>query len=190
MLGDVCGRGANAAATLVRRTARPVAPLPPDPEAVVQAVSSALCNRPDSHGSGIVTLVYGHLTPAPNGLDIELIRAGHTLPLILGTHHTTHTVEADGSLLGTPPDTHLRPHRLHSGPRESLLLYTDGVFEACDTDGEQFGEERLADAVTSALHRPSAHDVIDALARAVRTFTGDHEIDDDQAVLLLTATSR
>ncbi|MFC9057225.1 SpoIIE family protein phosphatase [Streptomyces sp. NPDC057074] len=192
MLGDVCGRGANAATTtaLVRHTARAVAPLLPGPEAVVRAVNRALCNRPDSHGSGFVTLVYGHLTPAADGLDIELIRAGHTLPLVLDTHHTVHTVEADGSLLGITPDTHLRPHRLHLGPRESLLLYTDGITEACDSDREQFGEERLADALTCAPHRPGAHDVIDALTRAVRTFTGDHEIDDDQAVLVLTATTR
>ncbi|MEU4144753.1 SpoIIE family protein phosphatase [Streptomyces parvulus] len=191
MLGDVCGRGANAAATtaLVRHTARAVAPLLPDPEAVVRAVNRALCNRPDSHGSGFVTLVYGHLTHTPDGLDVELIRAGHTLPLVLDADHRASPVEADGALLGITPDTHLRPHRLRLRPYESLLLYTDGITEARGEDGEdQFGEERLADALTGAPHRPGAHDVIDTLTRAVRSFTGGQDIDDDQAVLVLTAT--
>ncbi|CAM5649199.1 SpoIIE family protein phosphatase [Streptomyces parvulus] len=192
MLGDVCGRGANAATTtaLVRHTARAVAPLLPDPEAVVQAVNRALCNRPDSHGSGFVTLVYGHLTHTPDGLDVELIRAGHTLPLVLDAGHRARPVEAVGALLGITPDTPLRPHRLRLRPHESLLLYTDGITEARGGDGDQFGEERLADALTGAPRRPGAHDVIDALTRAVRTFTGGHDIDDDQAVLVLTATGR
>ncbi|SEB61734.1 GAF domain-containing protein [Streptomyces sp. 2131.1] len=69
MLGDVCGRGAIAATTtaLVRHTARAVAPLVPGPEAVVQAVNQALINRPAGHGTGFVTLIYGQLTPTPNG---------------------------------------------------------------------------------------------------------------------------
>ena len=84
MLGDVCGRGAIAATTtaLVRHTARAVAPLLPGPGAVVQAVNKALLDRPDSHGTGFVTMVYGHLAPADGGgLDITLVRAGHPPPL-------------------------------------------------------------------------------------------------------------
>ncbi|MFJ4213662.1 PP2C family protein-serine/threonine phosphatase [Streptomyces hydrogenans] len=77
---------------------------------------------------------------------------------------------------------------LHLDPHESLLLYTDGITEARDDDGEQFGEERLVEAVAGAPHRPSAQEVVDALTRAVHEFTGGQEIDDDRAVLVLTAT--
>ncbi|MFC6986720.1 PP2C family protein-serine/threonine phosphatase [Streptomyces cirratus] len=190
MLGDVCGRGAIAATTtaLVRHTARAVAPLLPGPDAVVEAVNRALLNRPDSHGTGFVTLVYGQLTPTPDGLDVCLVRAGHTLPLVLGTDGTVHTVDAPGALLGITADPAVTVHRLHLSPRESLLLYTDGITEARDGSGEQFGEQRLAAALTGGAHRTAAHDVIDVLTRAVQAFTGGHDIDDDQAVLVLTAT--
>lgn len=76
MLGDVCGRGAIAATTtaLVRHTVRAVAPLLDSPAAVVHAVNTALLDRPDSHGTGFVTLVYGNLTPTHGGgLDIDLV---------------------------------------------------------------------------------------------------------------------
>ncbi|MFD4542636.1 SpoIIE family protein phosphatase [Streptomyces bauhiniae] len=190
MLGDVCGRGATAATTtaLVRHTARAVAPLLPGPQAVVEAVNRALCDRPGSHGTGFVTLVYGQLTPTPTGLDIELIRAGHTAPLVVDAAHTVRAVDASGLLLGVAPDPHVSPRRLQLRPNESLLLYTDGLTEARAPDGEQFGDVRVAQALAGSPRPSAAGSLIDSLTDAVRVFTGGHDIDDDQAVLVLTAT--
>ncbi|MFD3328019.1 SpoIIE family protein phosphatase [Streptomyces sp. NPDC058701] len=190
MLGDVCGRGATASTTtaLVRHTARAVAPLLPDPQAVTQAVNKALLNRPVGHGTGFVTLVYGQLTPTGHGLDIEFVRAGHTLPLHLGTDGTARAVETPGMLLGISPDTPLTTRRLRLRPNESLLLYTDGITEARDVNGEEFGEQRLVAALTSAVHRPGRRSVIENITRAVHDFTRGSDVDDDQAVLVLTAT--
>ncbi|MFF9391239.1 SpoIIE family protein phosphatase [Streptomyces griseoluteus] len=190
MLGDVCGRGATAATTtaLVRHTARAVAPLLPGPQAVVEAVNRALCDRPGSHGTGFVTLVYGQFTPTPAGLDIELIRAGHTAPLVVDAGHTVRAVDASGLLLGVAPDPHVSPRRLQLRPNESLLLYTDGLTEARAPDGEQFGDVRVAQALAGSPRPPAAGRLIDSLTEAVSVFTGGHDIDDDQAVLVLTAT--
>ncbi|MGW8730700.1 SpoIIE family protein phosphatase [Streptomyces sp. NPDC055808] len=191
LLGDVCGRGAIAATTtaLVRHTARAVAPLLPAPADVVRAINRALTNRPDSHGTGFVTLVYGQLTPAPaGGLDIELVRAGHTPPLHLDAQHTSCPVDAPGLLLGVATDPHLTPCRLHLRPDESLVLYTDGITEARRRDGELFGDARLSRAVTTAPARPTAQNVIDAVVQAVHAFNEGDDGDDDQAILVLTAT--
>ncbi|MFD7746318.1 SpoIIE family protein phosphatase [Streptomyces sp. NPDC059694] len=190
MLGDVCGRGAIAATTtaLVRHTARAVAPLVPGPEAVVKAVNQALINRPAGHGTGFVTLVYGQLAPTSTGLAIELVRAGHTLPLHVDNHHTVRAVDAPGLLLGIGPDIHLEPRSLHLRPNESLVLYTDGITEARRHDDEFFGDQRLADALTGTPDRPTPQHLINAVTEAVYAFTGDHGIDDDQAILVLTAT--
>ncbi|MFJ3224133.1 SpoIIE family protein phosphatase [Streptomyces sp. NPDC086783] len=189
MLGDVCGRGATAATTtaLVRHTVRAVAPLLPDPETVVEAINKALLGRPRSHGTGFVTLVYGHLTPHPDGgLDVALVRAGHTHPLLLSDVHSPRTVDCEGLLLGVALQAHLKARRLHLRPGESLLLYTDGLTESRNPAGEQFGEERLVGALT-ADGRVGRQEVIDALVHAVHVFTGTTEIDDDQAILVLTA---
>ncbi|WP_234352371.1 MULTISPECIES: GAF domain-containing SpoIIE family protein phosphatase [unclassified Streptomyces] len=190
LLGDVCGRGAIAATTtaLVRHTARAVAPLLPGPEDVVKAVNQALVNRPAGHGTGFVTLVYGRLTPTDHGLDVELVRAGHTVPLHLDARGTVHAVDVPGALLGIGPETHLTVRRLRLRPDESLLLYTDGITEARDADGEQFGEDRLTEALGAVRDRPGSRHIVETLTRAVRAFTGDQGIDDDQAALVLTAT--
>ncbi|MCM2424939.1 SpoIIE family protein phosphatase [Streptomyces sp. RKAG337] len=186
MLGDVCGRGALAATTtaLVRHTARAVAPFLPDPQAVVQAVNRALTNRHGSHGTGFVTLTYGQFTPTDGGLDIDLVRAGHTLPVHL-TAAGARPVESSGSLLGVVNSPELSTRRIRLTPGESLVLYTDGITEARDIAGEQFGEDRLAKALTPSLDRAPA--VLEALTRAVHAFTGGRDIEDDQAVLILTA---
>ncbi|MYT68172.1 MULTISPECIES: GAF domain-containing SpoIIE family protein phosphatase [unclassified Streptomyces] len=190
MLGDVCGRGAIAATTtaLVRHTVRAVAPLLPGPTAVVEAINRALINRPSSHGTGFVTLIYGRLTPTDAGLDLELVRAGHGLPLHLDAGGRVHPVEAAGSLLGIGPHPRLTARHLHLRPHESLVLHTDGITEARRADGEQFGEDRLAHALTDCPPHADAQAVLDALTGAVHAFTGDRGIDDDQAVLVLTAT--
>lgn len=187
MLGDVCGRGALAATTtaLVRHTARAVASFLPGPEAVVQAVNHALIKRHGSHGTGFVTLVYGHFTPTEAGLDIELVRAGHTLPLHL-TADGTHPVDSDGPLLGVLPDPRLDSRRISLTPGQSLVLYTDGITEARNGADELFDEDRLNQALTPSPQRAPA--VLDALTAAVHAFTGGRDIDDDQAVLVLTAT--
>ncbi|GAB1331834.1 SpoIIE family protein phosphatase [Streptomyces sennicomposti] len=189
MLGDVCGRGALAATTtaLVRHTARAVAPLLPGPQDVVKAVNQALINRSDSHDTGFVTLVYGQFTPSPDGLTIDFVRAGHTLPFHIDTHHTAHPVQAPGSLLGIAPNPHIPVHRLCLRPHESLLLYTDGITEARNAHGEQFGEDRLAESLTNGPQL-TAHHLIDTVNKAVHTFTAGHDNDDDQAILVLTAT--
>ncbi|GAA3487370.1 SpoIIE family protein phosphatase [Streptomyces cremeus] len=188
MLGDVCGRGALAAATtaLVRNTARAVAPLLPGPEAVVHAVNRALTKRHNSHDTGFVTLVYGHFTPTADGLDVELVRAGHTLPVHL-TADGPRPVHSEGSLLGILGSPALAARSLRLAPGESLVLYTDGITEARNAAGEQFGEDRLIRALTPP---PSgAQGILKALSHAVQAFTDGHETDDDQATLVLTATA-
>jgi serine phosphatase RsbU (regulator of sigma subunit) len=191
MLGDVCGRGAIAATTtaLVRHTARAVAPLLHGPGAVVQAVNKALLDRPDSHGTGFVTMVYGHFAPADDGgLDVALVRAGHPLPLHIDHQRAVRPVDIKGSFIGVIAEPQLPTRQLHLRPTESLLLYTDGITEARNSEHEQLGEERLAHALNQELgETPTAQQVIDAVTAVVRAFAGGTGISDDQAALVLTA---
>ncbi|MEU1037907.1 SpoIIE family protein phosphatase [Streptomyces sp. NPDC005907] len=189
ILGDVCGRGAMAATTtaLVRHTARAVASLLDDPVDIVKAVDKALNDRYAHQNNGFVTLVYGHLAPAAEGLAVELVRAGHTLPLLLDAGHVVDTVEASGGLLGTGLPLRLTARRLTLRPGESLLLYTDGITECRATGTEQYGEARLATAMASVPRGAAAADVVRAVAEDVRRFMDGREVEDDQAALVITA---
>ncbi|MGW0658314.1 SpoIIE family protein phosphatase [Streptodolium elevatio] len=191
MLGDVCGRGALAATTtaLVRHTARAAAPLLSDPGDVVRAVNRALLNRHASLDTGFVTLVYGHLTPTDDGLTIDLVRAGHPLPLHLDRHGHAHPVDAPGTLLGIGDDPRVSTRRLHLHPGESLVLYTDGITEARDADGSLFGESRLAGLLAEQPPGLAAAALLDAVTETVHAFAGHRDMDDDQAAIVLTAAT-
>ncbi|MEW1602686.1 guanylate cyclase [Streptomyces sp. DH-12] len=189
VLGDVCGRGARAATTtaLVRHTARAVAPLLDDPVSVVKAVDRALNDRNPEQNNGFVTLVYGHLTPVGDGLAVELVRAGHTPPLLLDAGHAVTPVEASGGLLGIGIPPLLDAVRFTLRPAESLVLYTDGITECRAAGAEQYGDARLADALASAPLRPTATDVVRTLTEDIRAFMDGRTVDDDQAALVVTA---
>ncbi|MER7741226.1 SpoIIE family protein phosphatase [Streptomyces sp. NPDC096538] len=189
VLGDVCGRGARAATTtaLVRHTARAVAPLLDDPVGIVKAVDRALNDRNAHQNNGFVTLVYGHVTPAADGLAVDLVRAGHTPPLLLDAGHTVTPVEAPGGLIGIGIPPTLDAVRLTLRPTESLVLYTDGITECRAAGTEQYGDARLADALASAPARPTAADIVRTLTEDIRAFMCGHTVDDDQAALVVTA---
>ncbi|MFE7860195.1 hypothetical protein [Streptomyces sp. NPDC057403] len=93
---------------------------------MVHAVNQALLDRLDSHGNGFVTLVQGHLAAAGDGgLDLSLVRAGHTVPLHISPPGTLGEVgirfpARRGGRVRLPV------HRLHLKPGASLLLYTGG----------------------------------------------------------------
>ncbi|MEG8277303.1 SpoIIE family protein phosphatase [Streptomyces sp. AHA2] len=189
ILGDVCGRGATAATTtaLVRHTARAVTSLLDDPVDIVKAVDKALNDRHAHQNNGFVTLVYGHLAPAPGGLGVHLVRAGHTLPLVLDGDHRVGTVEASGGLIGIGIPPTLTASRFTLGPAESLLLYTDGITECRTAGAEQYGEARLIEALGSTPRRPTADDIVDTVAADIRAFVGGRTVEDDQAALVITA---
>ncbi len=189
VLGDVCGRGAKAATTtaLVRHTARAVAPLLDDPVAVVKAVDRALNDRNSQQNNGFVTLVYGHLTPAEDGLAVELVRAGHTLPLLLDSGHTVTPVEAHGGLIGIGVPPRLDAVRFTLRPTESLVLYTDGITECRTAGTERYGDARLAKILASTPAHPTAAEIVRKLTEDIRAFTNGRTVDDDQAALVVTA---
>lgn len=188
MIGDVCGRGALAATitALVRHTARAVAPLLADPVAVAGAINTALLERVPGSGGDFVTLVYGHLLPRGDRLDIDLIRAGHLMPV----HHRPGSppapVSSEGMLLGAFREAVPDAASLRLWTGESLVLSTDGITESRDRAGRQFGEAGITRALDRA--RPvTAHDVLGAVIGAVSRHTAGVPTDDDQALLVLTA---
>jgi sigma-B regulation protein RsbU (phosphoserine phosphatase) len=130
VLGDVSGKGVAAAVVTgqARHTVRGAAHLDPRPAPVLDALNSHLI----ASGSGrFVTAVYVHATAHPDGgwwLDIG--SAGHPAPLHMRADGTVEPVAVKGLLAGVVAGTVYTPARVHLAPRETLLLFTDGVTEA------------------------------------------------------------
>ncbi|MFE9808699.1 PP2C family protein-serine/threonine phosphatase [Streptomyces sp. NPDC005548] len=178
IIGDVCGRGAEAAALtgLARHTLRTLLEDGTPPGQALTRLNRALIAE---RSSRFVTALAAVLTPVSDGWEIELANAGHPRPLVRGADgEVVEELKAGGVLLGVLDRSEYEPLRLRLGRGESLVLFTDGLLEARGADGTFF-EEHLAAAVRRSGGGPSASDRLISLASEFRA-AGD----DDTAVLI------
>ncbi|WP_235882184.1 PP2C family protein-serine/threonine phosphatase [Streptomyces apricus] len=177
-IGDVCGRGAEAAAFtgLARHTLRTLLEDGMAPAPALSRLNRALTGE---GASRFVTALVVVLTPAADGWDAEIAGAGHPWPLVRRADGRVEQIPAPGMLLGVVPETAYEPTRIRLAAGDSVVMFTDGLTEARSADGTHF-EEHLPAAVAQYAARgesPAAR--LAAAASAFRT-SGD----DDTAVLI------
>ncbi|MFI5978915.1 PP2C family protein-serine/threonine phosphatase [Streptomyces sp. NPDC051452] len=164
-LGDVCGKGAEAATitSLARYTLRASAQHTDDPVVVLEALNSALLADVWA-GSRFCTAFFATLTPdAAGGFTVMLATGGHPPAYHLSPAPpeagpaTRTRVEAvrpkGGMLIGAFPGARFASTTLHLAPGQALLLYTDGLTEAHTSTGTMLGDEGLTAFLTA---RPSS----------------------------------
>jgi serine phosphatase RsbU (regulator of sigma subunit) len=187
VLGDVSGVGPEAAALtgLARYTVRAVAASGGlGPAQILEALNAALVNqRADDR---FCTAVYLSLRPGDDGrVRLALASGGHPPPLVLRDDGTVDAVTADGMLLGLFEDAVLTEVEVELAAGDAIVLYTDGVIEARDLTGEQFGQERLEALLATCAGRTAA-----GIARRLELSVIDHQGGitlDDVAVLVVRA---
>src|SRR5581483_7089341 len=155
VIGDVCGRGPEAAAMtgLARHTVRAVADEHLGPAEVLSRLNSALAA--EAEDERFATALCARLEPDPAGGRARLVLAsgGHCRPIVLRRDGTAELVAVGGVILGPFPDVELEEVTLEIGSGDSLVLYTDGVVEAQGIGGF-FGELRLLDLLLMVVQVP------------------------------------
>lgn len=137
----------------------------------------------DAESSMFVTAFY--MTLAPDG-TVCYVNAGHNPPLLLRADGSIEWVgqAAHGPALGIVPDIDWLQGTTSLAVGDLLLLYTDGVTEAIDSQGGAFGEERLL-AVARATHHALACDVAGRVVGAVAHFAAGQPAFDDITLVIL-----
>jgi PAS domain S-box-containing protein len=183
-LGDVCGKGPDAAALMgmIRHTIRAAAIRERAPARVLATVNTAVARQ--TSDEQFCTAVAARLRPQAGRLSAWIAVAGHPRPLVHRTDGSTMWVPTTGALLGVFDDAELTELELSLGPGDVLVLYTDGVSEVRDEAG-QLGEEGIAAAVARAAGG-TASEIADAIEEAVRE--KDREPRDDIAILVVRVT--
>src|ERR1051325_7733407 len=100
-----------------------------------------------------VTAFYGILDAQKGTLSYS--NAGHNPPLLLNAAGTSRFIEKGEQPLGMFRETRYHEYYLEFEPGDVLVLYTDGATEANNAQGEEFGRERLAQAVKRNYDRPA-----------------------------------
>ena len=179
-LGDVTGKGAPAAllTALVQGILAAHASTTARPDEVIALVNRILLSRRIE--SRFLTLFLGALSPDGR---LTFCNAGQNPPLLF-TSSGTRRLETGGTLVGAFENATYDSEELQLRPGDTLVLYSDGITEAMNVAGEEFGEDRVRDVVQGVLGE-SPERILKAVFDAVAAFArGAPQHDDLTAVVL------
>lgn len=170
VIGDVCGKGAEAAAltALARYTVRASANHDSDPCSVLTELNAAMLTDPQATDgmSRFATVCCIRLRHQHDGIAADIACGGHPPPQVLRNDGTIDQAGTPGTLLGVFEQVELTGETVMLAPGESVVVVTDGVLEARDAAGEQFGEAGMRQVLAPLLGQ-GANDLCQALETAV-----------------------
>ena len=189
MVGDVCGKGAEAAAVtaMARYTIRAAAVRRRSPAAILRLLGEAMLRQESPELVGrFCTIACLHLDLSRTPARATVACGGHPLPAILRADGSVEELGAPGTLLGLVerPELHDRAGELRPG--DTIVLYTDGLTEAGAPDAG-VGARRTSPRCCAAPPAGTPQEIVD---HAVREALGVQPAPrDDIAVVALRARS-
>jgi serine phosphatase RsbU (regulator of sigma subunit) len=188
MLTDVAGKGLPAAllSSLIQGALRAISWTS---DALVQAgaaqqLNDFLCARsaPERFAS-MICCYYD-----PRASTLRYVNAGHLPPMLVhrGQNGTfsVQRLEDGGPVLGLLPGAFYLQGEVAVGPGDLLVMFSDGITEAENTSGEDFGESRLLEAICNNWDAPTRN-LCDAVLGDLRSFLGDLDPQDDQTLMII-----
>lgn len=181
-IADVAGKGI------------PAALLMSNLQAAVRGLSSPslapdhLCNSlnalvwKNTHTDRFITLFYAQLDSPRRRL--RYANAGHNAPIVMRAGGSHERLKEGGGVLGVFEEQSFGLGTVDLAPGDRLVLFTDGVTEASNGEGEEFGESRLLSLLEEHRALP-ANAIKEKIAAAISEFSGGHLTDD--ATLLVLA---
>jgi serine phosphatase RsbU (regulator of sigma subunit) len=181
VMGDVCGKGTEAAALtgLVRHTVRATAVRSPAPEDVLRSVNERILREGSDR---FCTVTYAHLRRDNGSLHVTASCGGHPPPLVVRPGHSVQAADCMGTLLGVVDRPRLVQKGFTLGPGDLAVFYTDGVTEEYDRAGIS-GEGRVVSILWEAAEL-DAEGVADRIYKDVVEFSTGPPRDDMALVVL------
>jgi phosphoserine phosphatase RsbU/P len=184
VIADVSGKGTPASLMMasVHAWLRALAGSEPAPR-VLERLNRFVYASTET--SRYVTLFYGELDPATRRL--VYVNAGHVPPFVVRSKGPEERLRSGGPVLGLLDEVVLEPGELQLDPGDLLVAVTDGVTEAVDAKGREFGDERVRQVLASR-EGAGAAETLAALVSAVDAWAGPAGCSDDLTALILRAT--
>jgi serine phosphatase RsbU (regulator of sigma subunit) len=180
LVGDATGHGMPAALLMAttRGMLRAGAQTSDSPSEVLERVNNSLC--PDIPPNMFVTCLTAFLDSTSG--QLQYANAGHDLPYLRHADGVSE-LRATGMPLGIMPNMRYEQKEITLKPGESVLLYSDGLVEAHDSQHEMFGIPRMERLIG---RHPGGATLMDFLLAEMERFTGeDWEQEDDITLLTL-----
>ena len=180
-LGDVAGKGISAAllASKVQGILSTQSFLDTPLPDVISNLNRNLTKR--GIDNRFVTFFFGILDSYGH---CSYVNAGHDPPILVTLDGSLKELTEGETVLGLFPEAQYESHTTRLQPGDHLVLFTDGVVEALNAAGEEFGKERLY----TLLHwkaSATASELLSSLHEAVASFTADTPQHDDISIMVL-----
>ena len=180
-IADIAGKGLPAALLMsnLQAAVRAFAQESAAPSSICGSVNRLLCRNMAS--GRFATFCYARVDAS--GRRIVYANAGHNPPLLVRASGAIERLTDGGMVLGVFPDTAFDQGELPLASGDRLLFYTDGITEARNPEGDEYGEERLV-AAALGLRTESADALKDALLNDVNAFTAG-QFEDDATLIVV-----
>ena len=128
-----------------------------------------------------------YLQYRPSNRQLIYANAGHNHPLVWRAQTgSCERLDAEGLILGIKTGVEFEEKQMQLASGDLLLLFTDGLTEVEDSQGNFFGEERLC-ALLAQYHRSPPQEILDKLLEQGRRFAGKPNFNDDVTLVVLRA---
>jgi hypothetical protein len=181
--GDVSGHGLTSGIVMAMAKSALLVQVDYDaaPRAVLDVLNDVVIRTAPKRT--MMTFFFGLLDP--RGQTLRFSSAGHLDPYVYRVSTgKMEMLSSWGFPLGVRRRDPFREHTVEFMPGDRLVLYSDGLIEAVDDDGEPFGFERFEHCIKTNGHL-SADEIKKALLTAVRKFTRNRPPEDDQTLVVV-----
>ena len=183
-IGDVSGKG-TPASLLMASVQAALRALAPDCRSLAETTGRINdLTFANTKGAGrFITFFWGTLSE--EGHSLAYVNAGHNAPILLRADGSVEFLEEGGLILGVfATGAAYREGRAVLRSDDALVLFTDGVTEAMNGAGDQFGDDRLLETIKES-RQGSAADILRHVQDAVQAFVGATPQSDDITLLVL-----
>lgn len=178
-LGDVAGKGPPAAILAAMVQGILITHANDGPAATLERVNEALCRR--AIEGRFATMAYVVLDP---GGTLTSCSAGHNPAVLLRASGTIERPDRGGLVLGAFDTARYEEEAIALQQGDTMVLFSDGVTDAENPEGEQYGEERLLEALAGSKRR-APDEILEKVLASVRAFVAEQPPADDVTVLVI-----
>lgn len=184
VVADAVGKGIPAALLMsfLRASLRAGIQVGYAPHIAMSKVSNLLWDSVEDHQ--FITAIYGIL----DGTNRTFVfsNAGHNPPMLIKPDGEYRYVEYGDTPLGMFYEARYHQHFIRFEQGQVMVIYTDGITEAANEAGEEYGNDRFAASVLACIDRP-AKQMIDHIRKDVADFTERKFLDDDGTLFIVKA---
>ncbi|MBQ7678358.1 MAG: SpoIIE family protein phosphatase, partial [Butyrivibrio sp.] len=187
IIGDVSGKGIGAALfmAMTRRIIRDRLLAFRDPAESLNLANEVICRE---NPEGMFATSFAAVWD-PDARRLTYANAGHTQPVVINSDGASLLEVDPGIVVGLFDDAGIQNGELYPEENSGLFLYTDGVTEAMNTEGELFGTNRLMEALANKDKQQDTRSSVEEVSRQVLAYEQEAGQFDDLTILFMHFTS-